>query len=157
MDESYSGRRALGTLLSEEVSHAVLVNGERWVDKAYVYDMWYIAGYKPIRDMNNHIVGIAYTGYLVWPLIKTYITNIGEVSVIIIVLLFASGFIVYRGARDLFRPIEQIHRVVKMVQLGKDEERIGEIGLDDKHEPSQLAKQFDNMLNQSKLPVKPVV
>ncbi|MGR5488572.1 two-component sensor histidine kinase, partial [Vibrio alfacsensis] len=47
-----------------------------------------------------------------------------------------------------FRPIEQIHRVVKMVQLGKDEERIGELGLDDKHELSQLAKQFDNMLNQ---------
>ncbi|AYV22960.1 sensor histidine kinase [Vibrio mediterranei] len=148
MDESYTGRRALGTLLSEEVSNAVLVKGESWIDKAYVYDTWYIAGYKPIRDIDNNIVGIAYTGYLVWPLIKTYITNIGEVSVIIIGLLLVSGFIVYRGARDLFRPIEQIHRVVKMVQLGKDEERIGELGLDDKHELSQLAKQFDNMLNQ---------
>ncbi len=35
-----------------------------------------------------------------------------------------------------------------MVQLGKDEERIGELGLNSKHELSQLATQFDNMLNQ---------
>ncbi|MGR5175232.1 sensor histidine kinase [Vibrio parahaemolyticus] len=148
MDDSYIGRRALGTVVSEEVSQAVLENGKSWIDKAYVYDTWYIAGYDPIRDIDDNIVGITYTGYLVWPLIKTYITNLGEVSFIIISLLLVSGLIVYRGARDLFRPIEQIHRVVKMVQLGKEEERIGELGLDDKHELSQLAKQFDNMLNQ---------
>lgn len=148
MEDSYEGRRALGTVVSEEVKEAVLERGELWIDKAFVYDAWYIAGYNPIIDWHGNTVGITYTGYLIWPLIKTYITNLGEVTAIILSLLLISGFIVYRGARDLFRPIEQIHRVVKMVQLGKDEERIGELGLNSKHEISQLATQFDNMLNQ---------
>ncbi|MGF1771606.1 cache domain-containing protein [Vibrio wakamikoensis] len=148
MEDSYEGRRALGTVVSEQVRESVLERGEIWIDKAFVYDSWYIAGYNPIVDWHGNTVGITYTGYLVWPLIKTYITNLGEVTAIILSLLLISGFIVYRGARDLFRPIEQIHRVVKMVQLGKDEERIGELGLNSKHELSQLATQFDNMLNQ---------
>jgi two-component system NtrC family sensor kinase len=148
MEDSYEGRRALGTVVSEQVREAVLERGEIWIDKAFVYDSWYIAGYNPIVDWHGNTVGITYTGYLVWPLIKTYITNLGEVTAIILSLLLISGFIVYRGARDLFRPIEQIHRVVKMVQLGKDEERIGALGLNSKHELSQLATQFDNMLNQ---------
>ncbi|MGC9460576.1 sensor histidine kinase, partial [Vibrio genomosp. F10] len=43
-------------------------------------------------------------------------------------------------------PIERIHRVVKLIQLGKDK-RIGELGLDEQHELAQLARQFDNMLD----------
>ncbi|WP_234495994.1 sensor histidine kinase [Vibrio maritimus] len=148
MDDSYEGRRAIGTVVSDEVKQAVLVKGESWIDKAFVYDSWYIAGYNPIVDLHGKTVGITYTGYLIWPLIKTYITNLGEVTAIILTLLLISGLIVYRGARDLFRPVEQIHRVVKMVQLGKDEERIGGLGLNANHELSQLATQFDNMLNQ---------
>lgn len=147
INNNNSELRALGTTVSDEVKHDVLTQGNTWVDKAYVYDSWYIAGYKPIVDLNHNVIGIFYTGYLVWPLIKTYLTNIVEVSIIIIGVLFISGVLAYRGARDLFRPIERIHRVVKMVQLGKDDERIGDLGLDDKHELSQLALQFDNMLN----------
>ncbi|MFA0088007.1 cache domain-containing protein [Vibrio sp. 10N.261.51.F12] len=148
IEASYQGRRAVGTMVSDSVSKSVLEEGHRWIDNAYVYDTWYIAGYDPLRDINDNIVGIVYTGYRSWPLLKTYLTNLGEVTVLIVSILFISGFIVYRGARGLFKPIEQIHRVVKMVQLGKDDERIGDIGLNNQHELSQLAKQFDNMLNQ---------
>jgi two-component system NtrC family sensor kinase len=54
--------------------------------------------------------------------------------------------IVYRGSRDLFHPIERIHHVVKSVHAGRDK-RIGQLGLDDEHELTQLARQFDNMLD----------
>ncbi|POB71258.1 two-component sensor histidine kinase, partial [Vibrio vulnificus] len=77
---------------------------------------------------------------------KAYLTNIVEISVITLTLLVVSGLLVYRGSRDLFRPIERIHKVVKLVQLGKDK-RIGALGLDENHELAQLAKQFDNMLD----------
>ena len=62
------------------------------------------------------------------------------------VLLLISSLLVYRGSRDLFIPIEHIHRVVKMIQIGK-ETRIGPLGLDENHELAMLAKQFDNMLD----------
>ncbi|WP_158124995.1 sensor histidine kinase [Vibrio fluvialis] len=138
--------RAIGTRVSNEVRDAVLNQGKEWVDKAYVYDAWYITAYQPIRDQYDNVVGMLYTGYLLWPFVKTYLTNIVEIGVATLLLLLASGVFVYRGSRDLFRPIERIHRVVKLVQLGKNQ-RIGAIGLDERHELAQLARQFDNMLD----------
>ncbi|OLQ88379.1 two-component sensor histidine kinase [Vibrio panuliri] len=138
--------RAIGTQVSDEVRQSVLIEGQQWVDRAFVYDAWYISAYQPIRDKNDDVIGMLYTGYLMWPFLKAYVTNIVEISITTIILLIISGVMVYRGSRDLFNPIEHIHRVVKMIQLGK-ETRIGPLGLDDEHELAQLAKQFDNMLD----------
>ncbi|MGF1720952.1 cache domain-containing protein [Vibrio kyushuensis] len=145
-DEQRSGRRAIGTNVSGEVEKAVLIDGNKWVDRAFVYDAWYITAYQPIKDSNDEIIGMLYTGYLIWPFFKEYMTNIVEVSIMTLLILVGSGYVVYRGSRDLFQPIERIHKVVKLIQLGKDK-RIGEIGLDEKHELAQLARQFDNMLD----------
>lgn len=141
-----SAGRAIGTRVSHEVHSKVLNQGKEWLDRAYVYDAWYITAYQPIHDQSGKVIGMLYTGYLIWPLIETYLTNLGEISIIIVLLLLASGLIVHRGARDLFDPIERIHKVVKLVQLGKDK-RIGALGLDDQHELTLLAKQFDKMLD----------
>ncbi|MGF1909691.1 cache domain-containing protein [Vibrio kasasachensis] len=138
--------RAIGTRVSDEVRSSVLDKGEQWVNRAFVYDAWYISAYQPIHDKNDQVIGMIYTGYLMWPFLKAYVTNIAEISFTTILLLIISGVMVYRGSRDLFNPIEHIHRVVKMIQLGK-ETRIGHLGLDDEHELAQLAKQFDNMLD----------
>lgn len=138
--------RAIGTRVSHSVHQKVLNDGKEWIDRAYVYDAWYITAYRPLRDQQNNVVGMLYTGYLIWPLLKTYLTNLGEITFTILSLLLISGFMVYRGSRDLFNPIEQIHKVVKEVQMGKNT-RIGKIGLDDQHELTQLAKQFDTMLD----------
>lgn len=141
--------RAIGTLVSEEVKQAVLKQGNEWTNLAFVYDAWYITAYKPLYDQYNNVIGMLYTGYLLWPFVTTYMTNIAEISITTLFLLFVSSLAVYRGSRDLFVPVERIHRVVKMIQLGK-ETRIGPLGLDEGHELAQLARQFDNMLDQLK-------
>ncbi|MEF1291131.1 sensor histidine kinase [Vibrio sp. M260118] len=141
--------RAIGTLVSEEVKQAVLKQGNEWTNLAFVYDAWYITAYKPLYDQYNNVIGMLYTGYLLWPFVTTYMTNIAEISITTLFLLFVSSLAVYRGSRDLFVPVERIHRVVKMIQLGKDT-RIGPLGLDEGHELAQLARQFDNMLDQLK-------
>ena len=146
LNSDASEGRAIGTRVSHEVHSKVLNQGEEWLDRAYVYDAWYITAYQPIRDHHEQVIGMLYTGYLIWPLVETYLTNLGEISVTIVALLLLSGFIVHRGARDLFNPIERIHKVVKLVQMGQDK-RIGTLGLDDQHELTQLAKQFDKMLD----------
>ena len=138
--------RAIGTPVSDVVRETVLVEGEQWINKAFVYDAWYITAYQPIHDKDDNVIGMLYTGYLMWPFLKDYMTNIAEISITTLILLLVSGIMVYRGSRDLFNPIEHIHRVVKMIQLGK-ETRIGPLDLDDEHELAQLAKQFDNMLD----------
>ncbi|PMH46879.1 two-component sensor histidine kinase [Vibrio sp. 10N.286.49.B3] len=146
LDSQSRQGRAIGTRASSEVKKQVLGDGKEWRSHAYVHDAWYISAYQPLYDKSGDAIGMLYTGYLIWPLIQTYITNIGELSIIIIILLLVSGVVVYRGARDLFNPIEKIHKVVKQVQLGEDK-RIGRLGLNDQHELAQLAKQFDNMLD----------
>ena len=44
------GSRAIGTRVSEEVYERVVVQGERWLGRAYVVNDWYITGYAPLRD-----------------------------------------------------------------------------------------------------------
>lgn len=58
------GNRAIGTRVSEEVYDQVIRKGERWIDRAYVVNNWYITAYEPIKDSRNRIVGILYVGVL---------------------------------------------------------------------------------------------
>ncbi|MDD9173917.1 HAMP domain-containing protein [Aliivibrio finisterrensis] len=146
-NKSLNQGRAIGTTVSAKVKNNVIENGERWVNRAYVYNDWYISAYQPIRDMNDKVIGMLYTGYLEWPLLKQYLQNLVEAGVTILITLLLSTIFVHRGARDLFQPIEKIHYVVKSVQMGKDV-RIGDLGLNNHHELASLAQQFDNMLDQ---------
>lgn len=58
------GTRAIGTRVSEEVYSQVIIQGEPWIDRAYVVNDWYITAYEPIRDVYNRIIGILYVGVL---------------------------------------------------------------------------------------------
>ena len=147
LDSEQLNGRAIGTRVSQEVKQQVLIAGENWVGRAFVYDDWYISAYEPLRNYNGNVIGMLYTGYLEWPLIATFLTNIEEFSIGIIAVLLLSGGLVYRGARDLFRPIEKIHDVVRVVPLGLNR-RIGDLGLCKDHELAIFGQQFDSMLDQ---------
>ncbi|MGF1736640.1 sensor histidine kinase [Photobacterium satsumensis] len=147
LDSTQRNGRAVGTRVSDDVKESVLKQGEMWVDRAFVYDDWYVSAYEPLKDYNGNIIGMLYTGYLEWPMIKIYLTNIVELGVGILIVLLISGLFVYRGARDLFRPIEKMHQVVSAIQLGLDR-RIGSLDLTRGHELQILGKQFDTMLDQ---------
>ncbi|MCJ8349429.1 HAMP domain-containing sensor histidine kinase [Moritella sp.] len=147
LDSDPLNGRAIGTRVSQEVKQQVLIAGENWVGRAFVYDDWYISAYEPLRNYNGNVIGMLYTGYLEWPLIATFLTNIVEFSIGIVAVLLLSGGLVYRGARDLFRPIEKIHDVVRVVPLGLNR-RIGDLGLCKDHELAIFGQQFDSMLDQ---------
>lgn len=147
LDSLERNGRAVGTRVSQDVHDAVLKKGETWVDRAFVYDDWYISAYEPLRDHQGHAIGMLYTGYLEWPMMRIYLTNIVELGIGILIILLISGVIVYRGARDLFRPIERMHKVVIANKLGLDK-RIGSLNLTPQHELQILGQQFDTMLDQ---------
>jgi len=58
------GTRAIGTRVSEEVYNQVIVQGEPWIDRAYVVNNWYITAYEPIKDYYKRTIGILYVGIL---------------------------------------------------------------------------------------------
>lgn len=138
--------RALGSLVSEEVRQKVLVNGQLWVDRAFVYNDWFISAYAPLTDIRGKRIGMIYTGFSESPFIHNYLLNIIELGTILMLVLLVSGLLVYRGAYSLLLPIERIHHVVKAVQSGRNL-RIGSLGLEQDNELSNLAEQFDRMLD----------
>lgn len=138
--------RALGSLVSEEVKEKVLTQGEQWVDRAFVFNDWFISAYAPLEDIRGQRVGMIYTGFSESPFIHNYLLNIIELGTILMLVLLVSGLLVYRGAYSLLQPIERIHHVVQAVQSGRNI-RIGALGLDRDNELSNLAEQFDSMLD----------
>lgn len=147
LDEKEPSRKAVGTRVSDIVKRTVLEHGEPYLDRAYVHNAWYVSAYVPLRDLNQSIVGMLYVGHRIWPLIEAYIINLGEIALMVFLVLLVSGYIVHFGTRDLFHPIERISSVVKAVQHGKAK-RIGQLELAEKHELAELARQFDQMLDQ---------
>ncbi|MCS6178558.1 sensor histidine kinase [Shewanella baltica] len=138
--------RALGSLVSEEVKEKVLTQGEQWVDRAFVFNDWFISAYAPLEDICGQRVGMIYTGFSESPFIHNYLLNIIELGTILMLVLLVSGLLVYRGAYSLLQPIERIHHVVQAVKSGRNI-RIGALGLDRDNELSNLAEQFDSMLD----------
>ncbi len=58
------GSRAIGTRIMEEVYDQVILNGQPWVDRAYVVNNWYITAYEPVEALDHQRVGILYVGIL---------------------------------------------------------------------------------------------
>ncbi|GLS82154.1 sensor histidine kinase [Paraferrimonas haliotis] len=139
--------RALGSLVSDEVRQQVLEKGLIWVNRAFVFNDWFISAYSPITDIRGNRIGMIYTGFSERPFVLDYLYNIIELGTILLIVMLISGYLVYRAAASLLDPIERIHHVVKAVQQGHNI-RIGELGLTQQNELVSLARQFDAMLDQ---------
>ena len=139
-----AGKRALGTRVSEEVSRAVLDNGEKWINRAFVVNDWYISAYEPIVDANGDRVGILYAGYLEAPFRAALWQTLGMVLLLLIGLLALYAVLAIRGAKSIFRPVERMSRVIRATRLG-EAQRVGSI--DSRDELAELAREFDAMLD----------
>ncbi len=63
------GRRAIGTYIpsqsNDEASNKIIqtvLRGERYIGRAFVVDDWYLAAYEPIKNSQQEIIGMLYTG-----------------------------------------------------------------------------------------------
>lgn len=94
------GTRAIGTRVSEEVYNHVILEGGRWIDRAYVVNNWYITAYEPIRNSRNSIIGILYVGVLEQKYLdiqrETIITFLGISIIGTVVTMIAAYFIATR-------------------------------------------------------------
>lgn len=112
------------------------------------YEKGYLFAQRPLFDVKKETIGQLQTGFLAWPLVQNDVINIAGLVFGALFTLFISSLIVYRGAKNLFRPIERIHRVVRLIRIDQDA-RIGNLGRDPEHELVTLAREFDHMLDRS--------
>ena len=112
------GTRALGTRVSEQVREKVLVQGKRWLDRAFVVSDWYISGYLPIVDIYQQRVGMIYAGFLEAPFKRDFYRWMWQLLIIFAVIVFACGLLVIRGAKGIFKPVEAMVTVIGQIRSG---------------------------------------
>ena len=139
-----AGKRALGTRVSEEVSRAVLDQGETWINRAFVVNDWYISAYEPIVDITGRRVGILYAGYLEAPFRTALWQAVGLALLLLLGLLALYAVLAIRGAESIFRPVEKMSQVITATRRGQSL-RVGEVETRD--ELAELAQEFDAMLD----------
>ena len=140
-----TGERALGTRVSKEVRTKVLEQGETWIDSAFVVNDWYISAYEPIYDVGGERIGILYVGFLETPFSQILRNALLILFVFFIFVMLLSSWFAIRGAKSIFKPIEQMTSVVRGTYAG-EQLRIGNVDTND--EIGELARQFDSMLDQ---------
>lgn len=136
------GRRAIGTRLSSRVYERVIVQGEKWVDRAFVVKEHYFSAYEPIRDISGNVAGSLYVGLLTKPYLTVkrdvYLLFGGIMLAGSLLGLAVSGFISIR----LTRPIQQLTGLVTRFSSGERGERIE---ITDTDEVGDLAEAFNSM------------
>jgi two-component system NtrC family sensor kinase len=139
---SEDGSRAIGTRVSAEVYEQVVVQGERWLGRAYVVKDWYITGYAPLRTIDDAVVGMVYVGLLERPYsdLKTRSTllflgiTLSGVALATAVSIFIS--------RRLSTPVRALVKASRRVAEGELDARVKVTTHD---EIGELARAFNNM------------
>ena len=117
-----AGARALGTRVSKIVREHVLDRGERWRDRAWVVDAWYLSGYQPLKAPDGETVGMLYVGLLEAPYDELQIRMIRRFAVPALVLLGLALIAAVVVVRRITRPLERLR------------ERAEAIAVDDVHD-----------------------
>ena len=140
---SPDGNRAIGTLASEEVKEHVLVEGKKWIDRAFVVNDWYITAYEPIEDIFGQRVGMLYVGVL-----EAKYADVRRKALSIFIIVTMAGMALAIGlgifiANRTSRPVQQLIEASIQVSEGNLSPEIGPIS---KSNIGVLQKTFKEML-----------
>jgi two-component system NtrC family sensor kinase len=139
------GKRAIGTRISAEVKTAVLDEGRKWTDRAFVVNDWYLTAYEPIVDIRGKRVGILYVGIL-----EEKYGDIGRNAFTIFIALTFLGMGISVGlglflASRIMEPVYQLIEASKQVSAGNLSPPI-DLDRAPKSEMGILQKTFQEML-----------
>lgn len=119
------GTRAVGTQLSATVCERVLDEGGTWAAPAFVVNDWYITGYEPIRDPNQHVVGVLYVGLLQAPFLHQRNVIFAVILTIVVVTMSASLLLLSLANELVLRPIRHVVTMAQKVIGGDLAARVG--------------------------------
>ncbi len=141
------GTRAIGTTASEEVAKRVLLDGNRWTDRAYVVNDWYITAYESIEDVFGRRVGMLYVGVL-----EQKYADMRSDALTLFILITAAGMALALGlgtfiANRISRPVHRLIEASAQVSKGNMSPEIGPLS---KSEIGVLQKTFTEMLDSLK-------
>ena len=86
-------------------------------------------------------MGMLFTGFLEAPFRNAYLRTLGISLILVFVGVGFAAMLTLRGAKTIFQPIESIVSVVRALQSGDEDKRIGDVA--SKDEIGELAREFD--------------
>ncbi|MBI5361255.1 MAG: cache domain-containing protein [Planctomycetes bacterium] len=128
--------RAIGTRLAADVYDRVLVQGQPWIERAFVVNDWYFTAYEPIKNINGRIIGILYVGLLEDKFIDMERETVWFfLSITIIGIITALG-LAYFLANSITRPLRNLAQAAHKFAEGdlgqkvavESGDEIGEVG-----------------------------
>lgn len=136
------GERAIGTRVSKEVNNAVLIEGNPWIDRAFVVNLWYITAYEPIKNIDNKIIGILYVGMLEKPYLditnRVMLTFTIIASLCVVLLLV----ILYFSITRITNPLQKMVVATQKISTG---DLTHKVEVSSKDEIGYLADSFNQM------------
>ena len=100
-----NGKRALGTLVSDDVYDHVLKNGNTWISRPFAVNRRYVTAYEPIKNMSDQIVGMLSIGVLEDRFRDIQKNALWSFFLITIVGLVLSAGLCYFFIRSTMKPI----------------------------------------------------
>ncbi len=138
------GDRAMGTRVSAAVRAAVLERGERWHDRAFVVNDWYVSGYLPLMDSREQRVGMLYVGFLETPFANARRGALTLVLGVFVGTLAVALWLARGLSLSIIRPVARMHQVMSEVEAGALGARVQLPPRTD--ELGALAAHFDRLL-----------
>ena len=142
----FEGARALGTRVSAVVRNKVLVEGQTWLDSAFVVNDWYISGYLPLIDSFGKRVGMLYVGFLEAPFTAAKRSAYILIFAAFALVLALTAPLFLRLAGGIFSPLEQMTKTMEKVESGELGARIGTVA--SKDEIGTVAAHLDTLLDE---------
>ncbi len=140
-----SGKRAVGTRVSQEVYDVVLGQQQDYVGEAFVVNETYITRYAPLRDYRGDVVGILYVGAREAAFAALIDAFNNRVAIIALVCIGLAAVIAVPIARWITRPVADLVEATGRLAQGDMAVRVPANG---KGELAQLAEAFNRMVEQ---------
>lgn len=135
--------RAVDTIVSETVATKVLIDGERFIGKAFVHDTWNQTAYEPIKNNSGEVIGIWYVGVPNSAYDKM-VTDFKRSTIIFnIIAIIVTAIIVTLVIRKLMNPLKNLKE--NMHDAGRGDLSI-EAKVKGKDEFAELGLSFNSMI-----------
>ena len=117
--------RAVGTLVSREVYEKVIEQKERWRQRAWVVNEWYISGYLPLEDPYGKVVGMLYVGLLEGPFNALKSRQIVIIILLLLFILCVAVLITLKTVHRITHPLDELSAAAINLSKGNWKSEIG--------------------------------
>lgn len=139
-----NGRRAVGTLVSEEVFRQVYERGQDWLGRAFVVNDYYLSGYTRLTDIENQPVGMLYVGILE----AKFAGILRRTAILYFLLIFLmTGIAIYISTYLVNLYTRPINRMIEATaEIARGNYHLLEISPDESAEIREVEEHFNEMV-----------